>query len=90
MQQHSGSTEVDRFLARHLNPAPGRTTHSSKERILHWLEVANTPAAYALDPSAKSIANMRRKARQNVRRLVERHPDAAALIDATLQTRVTR
>jgi len=90
MQQRSSTTEVDLFLSRHLNPAPGRTARDSKERILHWIRVANDPAAYAPDNSATSIAKMHRLARQNVRRLARRHPEAAAMVDAMLQTEAAR
>jgi|GEM_PF-3237719 len=73
-------SDVNAFIERHVNPAPGRNIEDRKVRILHWLEQANNPAAYA--SAHKDITNVRRYALQNVRRLVKRHPEAAALIDA--------
>ena len=79
----SHATDVDVFLSRHVSPAPGRATHDAKERILHWIAVANNPAIIAANTNPETIAEVRRKARQNIRRLVKRHPQAAAQIEVT-------
>jgi len=83
----SPTHDVDVFLIRHVRPAPGRTAEDAKDRILHWIEVANNPAAAIPTADSKIIADVRRKARQNVRRLVKKHPDIAAQIN---QAEVTR
>jgi len=70
-------TRVDEFLSRHLKPAPGRSAQDVRDRILHWIEIANNPSIV----STNNIAETRRKARQNIRRLVERHPEVANQID---------
>ena len=80
--------EADLFLQKHLNPPPGKPAPDVTERILHWLAVANNPNIVAPATSAANIANVRRKARQNLRRLVLRHPEVAAQVDATSQTQV--
>jgi hypothetical protein len=80
--------QVEMFIARHVNPAPGKNVEDRKARILFWLDQANNPAAYTT--ANRSIASVRRYALQNVRRLVKRHPDTAALIDAALPIEVKR
>jgi hypothetical protein len=80
--------QVAMFIARHVNPAPGKNAEDRKARILYWLDQANNPASYA--SANRDITSVRRYALQNVRRLVKRHPDIAALIDATLPSEVSR
>jgi hypothetical protein len=87
----SRNTEVDLFLSRHLVPPPGRTASDVKQRILHWITIANNPtSAVAPDSSKKTRADVRRKARQNIVRLMKRHPEAAAAINIEPQSKVGR
>lgn len=86
----SPANDVDAFLSRHLLPPPGKTTDDVKARILQWIAIANDPALATQDHSPKKIADLRRKARQNVRRLVQKHPDAAAQIDALQRAEVSQ
>jgi hypothetical protein len=81
---------VARFISKHLNPPPGRTPQDVKSRLLHWISVANNPSVLTSETNAKVLANMRRKARQNIRRLVLQHPDVASQIPATEQPEVSR
>ena len=73
MQQ---STRV--FLQTFLAPPEGKSPQDIKARLLHWIEVANSPEQFTGDPSAHTLAAKRRSARQNVKRLAERHPEIAA------------
>lgn len=82
--------EVDLFLQKHLNPTPGRPAQDVKDRILHWIALAKNPTLVISEANAKSEANARRKARQNIRRLLLRHPEVAAQLDRELRTKVTR
>jgi len=79
------TTEADVFLSLHIIPPPGRTSFDAKQRIVTWVKIANNPSLKAPNADAKTLANVRRKAVQNVRRLVARHPEAAALAGAELR-----
>lgn len=81
---------VARFISQHLNPPPGRTPQDVKVRLQHWVSVANNPSLLASETNAKVLANVRRKARQNIRRLVLQHPEVASQIPATEQPEVSR
>ena len=74
---------VDRFIARHLNPSPGRTPQDLTARLQHWISIANDPSQIVSGLDAKGLANARRKARQNVRRLILGHPELAGQTIAT-------
>ena len=82
--------DVDVFLSKHLNPSPGRPVQDVKDRILHWISVCNNPSQFTSTTDVKALAEIRRKARQNVRRLVARHRVIAAEISMSLQPEVTR
>jgi hypothetical protein len=71
---------VEQLLNRFLTPPKGRSPEEVKEKILHWIDAHNDPAKYTKDPSPYGVAAVRKKARQNVRRLVMRHPSIAAQI----------
>jgi hypothetical protein len=88
MQRNSS---VDAFLARYITPPSGRSPQTTKSRIMRWIQIANNPSEVAPpNTSEKDIAKLRRKARQNVRRLAEAHPDVAAEIMAAAKPVVTR
>jgi hypothetical protein len=66
---------VQQLIDRFLIPAPGRSPEKIKASILRWVAVAN----------AERSGRLRRLARQNVRRLAQRHPGIAAEILATVK-----
>jgi hypothetical protein len=68
---------VDRFISKYLNPPPGKTPRDIKTRLQHWISVANNPSQLISGSDACELANVRRKARQNVRRLLQQHPELA-------------
>lgn len=72
---------VDKFIQLFLKPPPPKSNSpvDVRAKLLHWIAVANTPEQFIPpntppEVSATVISNMRRKARQNIRRLAERHP----------------
>lgn len=71
------NTAIDTFLNNFLTPPPGSSPKDIKDRLLHWIEIANHPEVGTADPTPHTIAQRRRKARQNVRRLALRHPAVA-------------
>ena len=82
----SGNPVVQQIIDTFLVPAPGRSTEAIKSRILDWIEKANNPSKFAPpNASAEGIAEIHRKARQNVRRLAAKHPEVAAEIMATVK-----
>lgn len=86
-----GNSSVGAFLARYITPPSGRSPQTTKSRIMRWIQIANNPEQVASpNTTEKDIAKLRRKARQNVRRLAEAHPDVAAEIMATAKPGMTR
>lgn len=76
---------VHSLISKFLAPTPGRSPDKIKSLILRWIAVANDPATIAPpNASAKDIAELRRKARQNVRRLATKYPAVAASIIASV------
>jgi len=66
-----------------LIPPNGKSPQAVKARILHWVDVANHPEKYVPDPNNPyAIAAKRRTARQNARKLIQRHPELAAQLKA--------
>lgn len=76
---------VRQFIRTFLLPTSGRSPQSIKSRIIRWIEIANNPSQGSSNASAKEIAELRRRARQNVRRLAKAHPQVAAEILATIK-----
>ena len=72
--QQSVQDLINKFLP---NPK-GSSPESIQARLLFWIERANHPEKFSDDISKFAIADVRRKARQNARRLITRHPDLAA------------
>ena len=66
--------DVQEFLSAFLTPPPGDSPAAVKQKMLHWIEVANHPEQSSSDQSPHAIAALRRNARQNLRRLAERNP----------------
>jgi len=77
----STTVTPDDFLKRFLKPPKGKAPAQIREKILHWLDVANNPEAFG---SADAAAR-RKSARQNVCRLVKQYPEIAAEIVATVK-----
>lgn len=84
---HRGeSPAVRQLIDTFLIPTSGRSPQTIKSRILRWIEIANNPSQAAPpNANARDIANLRRKARQNARRLAGAHPEVAAEILATVR-----
>lgn len=77
---------VHQLISRYLVPAPGRSPDRIKQCILDWMRKANSPALFAPpNASAEAIAELRRKARNNVRRLAAKHPTVLAEIMARVK-----
>ena len=73
--------DAKELIASFLIPPNGKSPEAIKARILHWVDVANHPERHVLDPSnAYAIAVKRRTARQNARKLIDRHPEVALQI----------
>ncbi len=69
---------VQELINKFLTPSKGHSPEAITERLMHWVERANHPEKYSQDISPFAIADLRRKARQNARRIILRHPDVAA------------
>lgn len=84
---HEGSpVDVQQLINTYLVPTSGQSHSSIKKRIVRWMQIANKPSQFA-SPGAtnKDIAELRRKARQNVRRLAGAHPEVVTAILATVK-----
>lgn len=81
MSTASMTTNLDDFLKKFLKPTKGKSPEQIKQKILHWLDIANNPEAF----DSTDAAARRKSARQNVCRLVKQYPDIAAEIMATVK-----
>ena len=72
---------IKEFTDKFLNLPKGDSPEQIEARIRHWVDVANHPEAFTNgDTSPYSISAKRRSARQNLRRLLQRHPEVAKTI----------
>jgi hypothetical protein len=68
------------MMQRYLAPPNGDTPQDTKAKMQHWRKVVLNPDKYATDAHPLAVQKVERNARQNFRRLVQRHPDLAAQI----------
>ena len=74
-------TTVNSFLEKFLRPSGGNSAGAVADRIRFWIGMANRPEDFVKgDPSPYAISAKRRTARQNLRRLLKKHPQVAAQI----------
>lgn len=73
-------TSVQDFLNTFLKPPKGDSPKDIAQRIRHWIDVANNPEQYVQDQHPLVVATRRKSARQNLRKLIERHPHIAEQI----------
>ena len=77
---HASEQTIQHLLNTFLKPPSGKSPAAIRERLLYWIEQANHPEKYTKDEdtSKLAIADVRRKARQNVRRIIAEHPVVAS------------
>ena len=75
----SNDSTVEDFLRAFIAPPNGSTPRDTRAKLEYWIEAATHPEQHTKDndTSRYAVAAVRRKARQNARRLAERHPDIA-------------
>jgi hypothetical protein len=71
--QQSVQDLIDKFLT----PPKGNSPEAIRAKLLYWVERANHPEKHSQDNSKFAIADVRRKARQNARRIITRYPEVA-------------
>lgn len=82
---NSTSTGVQEFMNKFLTRRQRKAAEAVRERLLFWIQRANSPEHYAGDDAPRFlIAELRRKARQNVRRIISQHPEIAEQIAAEI------
>jgi len=70
--------DVEQLVNRFLIPPSGSSPSAIKDRIRHWVDVANFPEKHVDDATNRyAVAAMRRSGRQNARKLIQRHPELA-------------
>jgi hypothetical protein len=80
MSDKKGATSntVQSFMEAFLKPPKGNEPEQIAARIRHWTDVANDPASFVDgDKSRPAVSAKRRSALQNLRRVIERHPQSA-------------
>ena len=60
-----------------LQPPSGKTPTAIRERLTYWIERANHPDLYTEDKSKLAVNDLRRRAKQNLKRTIERYPEVA-------------
>jgi hypothetical protein len=73
---------TDEFIRLFLNPPPGKSPADIHERLWHWINVANRPelklpSDTKPEDEKRVLADLRRKALQNVRRTAAKYPEIA-------------
>jgi hypothetical protein len=69
---------VDAFLSTFLSAPVGNTPAAIRQRLIHWIAVANNPEAYTGgDASPYAINERKRTAVQNLKKLAQRHKPIA-------------
>ena len=77
------ASNLDEFIQTFLpSPPKGDSPANIATRIRHWIDVYNHPEKFTDDHSPYALRAKKRSARQNVRRLAEKHPDIAGRIMA--------
>lgn len=72
------SIDIDNLINSFLTPPKGKSPGAIKDRIQHWIDIANFPEKHVDDPTNRyAVAAIRRSARQNARKLIRRHPELA-------------
>lgn len=85
-QEGSPVAAVQRLINTFIVPTSKHSKQSVKERVVLWMQIANNPSQFASpEATRKGIAELRRKARQNVKRLAAVHPEVVAEIFATVK-----
>jgi hypothetical protein len=71
------SNELRSFFDAFLKPPANYPGQSPKALIEHWVTVYNHPERFSEDNNPRTLAKKRRNARQNLRRLLRKHPRIA-------------
>lgn len=71
-------TAVNEFVQKYIAKPKGSS--SPVENVIHWISVANDPAQFHPQADAFELRYRRRLARQNVRRLLAKHPALVATV----------
>jgi hypothetical protein len=71
------------FIRKHLTPPTGSSPADIKARLFHWIQVANNPETFCEDQSPYALAAKRRSARQNVVRILKKHPEFVQMGEVT-------
>jgi hypothetical protein len=69
---------IDTFFKTFLRPPTGSAPQDIASKISHYIDVANSPEQHTTDKNPFALRAIRRNARQNLRRLVNKHPSIAA------------
>lgn len=72
--------EVEQFFSKFLSSPKGNSPQDIEARVRHWIDAANHPEQYTQDKSPYAVAARRKSARQNLRKLLVRHPHIAGQI----------
>jgi hypothetical protein len=79
------TTDIEKFIRIAFTPPTGSNPADIREKILHWVEVANHPELHTTEQTPAVARELRRKGKQNARRLALRHPEIAAQITRELE-----
>jgi len=76
---------VEQFLTQFLTPPKGTSHTTLAEKVKHWISVCNHPEQVYPKADVFELRYRRRNARQNVRRLLSKHPELLPTVTRLLQ-----
>jgi len=76
---------VEQFLTQFLTPPKGTSQATIAEKVKHWISICNHPEQVYPNADSFELRYHRRNARQNVRRLLSKHPELVQTVTRLLQ-----
>ena len=76
---------IEQFLEKYLTAPKGTSHHNFVEKIAHWISVCNHPEQFYPKADPFELRVRRRNARQNIRRLLNKHPELISSVTQYMQ-----
>ena len=74
------NVEINRFLSQFLTTPKGTSKQPVIDRARHWVAVLQSPAEFYPQADEYELRHRYRQAKQNLRRLLNRHPELLTML----------
>ena len=81
---------VEQFLSKFLTAPTGKSPNDLAGKVAHWVSVCNDPQQFYSNADAFELRYRRRNARQNIRRVLSKHPELVATVTRVMQEHEVR